>query len=188
MVNLGPLDDTCSLGDEYLFLNNWHDYFAAAHESEVKILARISYIVGAIHLNFGTKYKGDWELSNNESNCYECGCAEVDVYNYLSEIFTDNNLQYIEIDAFPRLNARIMIDNKIINLGEKFPKSWVFKDFEVELKSGKKAYADFLAQKALDKINKKSSKLNSKNEKVKLQETLKAKLTEEELQLISFRK
>ena len=81
-----------------------------------------------------------------------------------------------------------MIDNKVINIAERFPKKWVFQSFEKDLKECKQAYIDFLAQKEVDKINKRIEKINNKDKKALLQEALKAKLTAEELELISFKK
>ena len=99
MVNLGPLDDTFGLGEECQFMNEWQDSYAKSYSFETKIINRMSHIIGKIYLEFGSKFYGDWELSNFDNNCYECGGGKVDAYDHLSEIFTDSSIQYIEFDV-----------------------------------------------------------------------------------------
>src|ERR1700709_2595381 len=124
MVNLGPLDEKFCLGNESQFINGWNDTFSSALRYEVSILNRIKYIIETIYLEFGSKFEGSFEFFNYQDlhECYECGGynEKMPSYEYLYQVFTDSSIYFIEYDllAIKLLNAKIMIDNKVINIAE----------------------------------------------------------------------
>lgn len=183
--------------DDESFLNGWHDSVVKCNEFEDKILKRIEYIISTILFEFGCKFNGSYRFNNFEDYCYSCDrspcydCAKrISIYNFMSEVFMDSNIKFIEfnINNSKLRKAQIMINSSVINVLEKFPKKWVFQNFEPELKIAKQEYIDFFAQKENDILNKRKEKINNKDKKILLQEALKSKLTPEELELISFKK
>ena len=194
MVNLGELDKKNSLGNEVDFLNGWK----SAHEKEqifsMNLKLRINYIISKIFKTYDNEYNNGFiiiENRNDEMACYECGGPEINIFNYICWKDFESGIKYIKYDTeiYHKLSsAPGYYDNKCINLRTEFPYKWIFSDFEDELKVAKQAYIDFNIKRDAEKLKKKQDKLNSKDEKVRLKEQLKAKLTSEELALISFKK
>lgn len=195
MVYLGPLDDTNSLGNENHFIDGWK----LAHEKEqvfeTNLNLRINYIISKIFEIYDKKYdnRGFYftEKMESELDCYECGGKEINVFNYICWKYMgglNNLLIFYNTINYHSKNFPAIYKDKFINLGDKFPYKWLFSDFEEDLKCLKQTYIDFNLKRDAEKLAKKQARLVSKDEKIRLKEKLKSKLTPEELAIISFKK
>jgi hypothetical protein len=189
MVKLGPLDNTNSLGNERQFIDSWSNAYLEYKLFENNLTFRINYIISKIYEEYNENYSGLFYINKNTggmTHCYECGGPEVNLYDYFGWKFIDSSQKYIEYEVEGTyLNAQGRYDDYFINLGEKFPKEWIFSNFEEELKQYKQNCTDYNEKRKAEKLKLKS--LN-KEDKAKFKEQLKAKLTPEELALISFKK
>lgn len=195
MVNLGPLSEINYMLDDK-FYNNLASTHVEYYDLIHKIKLRIYFIVGKIYEIFNDKTYIDINISHilikpfYDTNCcelcYDCESDHLDkmFYGLFSEIYTDSSIKIIKTNCGHR-TFPIIFNGKQLSIGENFPKKWLFQDFEEELKQCKQEYIDYNIQRDL---NKKEKKLNNKNEKAKMIEKLKNKLSKEELELISFKK
>lgn len=182
-----------NLGQKEKFLNDWNDAYVSSESFTDKITDRINYILKTIYSSFNEKFKSftyDSMGTNNKFDwCQECGGGEVGLYNLMSWLFTDSASPECIVIYSDNLRCGIQFpiiyNGEFINLTSQFPKKWLFEDFEEELKQAKEAYIGWKMSKNEER---KASKAFNKLNKKQLQDVLKAKLTQEELALISFKK
>lgn len=185
-----------NLGQKEKFLNDWNDAYVSNESFTDKITDRINYILKTIYSSFNEKFKSftyDSMGTNNKFDwCQECGGGEVDLYNLMSWLFTDSASPECIVIYSDNLRCGIQFpiiyNGEFINLTSQFPKKWLFEDFEEELEHCKQAYIDKENEKKLYKENAKLARKLSSEEKKKIQESLKLKLTAEEYSVISFKK
>jgi hypothetical protein len=132
------------------------------------IESRIDYILTCIAKVFEFKIDTWYFPDAAEGTIGDFDRAEYDDYIYI----------VVEVERTLKDDCVILINNEPIDLIEGIPKSWLFEDFEDELTNGRKAYLKFLE----DKTKKNKERYAKKKiEKKKILDSIKGKLSSEEL-------
>lgn len=173
---------------DYNDLEKWRDYVKEIEIIKFAIDLRVKDIYNKIfelaEVKSKQNIKINYDYSNDSDYCYDCGGCnteinELDAFSrtYISVtndwVYESKTINFIEISK------------EIINLSEFFPQRWLFNNFEQELIDGLNAYKDKVEAAKAKSI---ATKAKSKRDKVKLEESIKNKLSAEELELISFKK
>jgi hypothetical protein len=136
---------------------------------EKDIIDRIDYIVKTIIKTYKKKLQY-WHFSNAAED--EIGDISENIYHAESHGDVSITIEpYEDLDFIDKENCEW-------GLEDGFPYEWLFTDFEEELKEGRKAY--------LEKEKQNKSKEKSENSK-KVLETIKSKLSKEELKALGLK-
>ena len=173
------------LGDLKNYKDNYEAYLAAIDVRVNEIYDKIFELFKvAKKLNYSAYIKYNIIENDYVDECEYCQ-QPLDYYKineldaFVGSIITINTNYYGSLNI-------IDVDGKILNLAKNFPQRWLYDDnFEEELKSGYERLQKLYEEK---KAKYKAKKSASKEEKLKLQELIKSKLSAEELELISFKK
>ncbi len=130
----------------------------------------------SVSVNYYFLYNGDI--------CYDCGACDRDLNELEAFTVYYIGVEYNTSDVPKPINF-IDFNGDNINLAIQFPQKWLWNDFEQELVDGLQKYKDKIMAK---QVKAAATKAQSKENKIKLQELIKSKLSAEELELISFKK
>lgn len=145
--------------------------------------SRMEYIFDTIKRIFDIKYFS-WEYADCDDRCSEC-----DDYSHHSRSFWgayENNKINIHFHKDYKNLSFLNKDGVKYNIiQEGIPSSWLFEDFEQELEDGVKKLKEYYSEQSAKLQQIKDDK---KKKKEALLESIKSKLSEEELALISVKK
>ena|ERR1700748_676261 len=172
--------------DENILLN-WENFNKEIDLYKKSIDKRVKEIYNEILSlsDKNTKYEVEviYGKDEYEDYCYDCGGAN----NPLNDLCAfDDEYVSVKFNSYnnPGTINFIEPNDIIVKLDQQFPRRWLFNDFEQELKDGLQKYKDNLEQK---KAKTAATKARSKKDKLKAIETIKSKLSAEELELVSFK-
>src|SRR6266581_4379881 len=127
----------------------------------------------SVSVNYYFLYNGDI--------CYDCGACDRDLNELEAFTVYYIGVEYNTSDVPKPINF-IDFNGDNINLAIQFPQKWLWNDFEQELVDGLQKYKDKIMAK---QVKAAATKAQSKENKIKLQELIKSKLSAEKLEIIS---